>query len=452
MKKRDHQILEIALPAIVTNITVPLLGLVDTAIVGHMGAAAYIGAIAVGSMIFNLVYWLFGFLRMGTSGMTAQARGRRDMAEVAGILVRSMKVAGVVAFALVLLQWPLYRLMLWLIAPTKDVLPWVDVYFRIVIWGAPAMLTLYSLSGWYIGMQNTRFPMTISILQNVVNIAASLLFVYGLGMKVEGVALGTVVAQYAGLLVALAFLWRYYRKVFRSADHGDGSDDPIINENGITQNRPHNPDMFRVNRDIFLRTLCLVAVNLYFTSAGARQGAEILAVNTLLMQLYLLFSYVLDGFAYAGEALGGRYWGAKDMDAYKNVVRHLFGWGALMTALFTSIYIMGGMPFLQLLTDEPSVIEASRAYVWWAYLIPAAGVTAFIWDGLFIGTTQTRGMLISSAIAALVFFVTATVTMNLIGNACHTPTFRWENHGLWLSMILYLLTRGIIQTLIRQPR
>ena len=177
MNNRDHQILKIALPAIVTNITVPLLGLVDTAIVGHMGSAAYIGAIAVGSMIFNLVYWLFGFLRMGTSGMTAQARGRRDMAEAAGILARSMKVAAIVAVLMLLLQWPLYRLMLWLIAPTDDVVPWVDVYFRIVVWGAPAMLSLYSLSGWYIGMQNTRIPMVVSILQNVVNIVASLLFV-----------------------------------------------------------------------------------------------------------------------------------------------------------------------------------------------------------------------------------------------------------------------------------
>ena len=349
------------------------------------------------------------------------------MAEVAGILVRSVKVACVVAVLMLLLQWPLYRLMLWLIAPTEDVLPWVDVYFRIVVWGAPAMLTLYSLSGWYIGMQNTRIPMAVSILQNVVNIIASLLFVYGFGMQVEGVALGTVVAQYAGLLVALAFLWRYYRKVVRLR--------------GQSSHLSPLTTYLSSNRDIFLRTLCLVAVNLYFTSAGARQGAEILAVNTLLMQLYLLFSYVLDGFAYAGEALGGRYWGAKDMDAYKDVVRRLFGWGALMTALFTTIYIIGGMPFLQLLTDEPSVIEASRAYVWWAYLIPAAGVTAFIWDGLFIGTTQTRGMLVSSAIAALVFFVTAILAINLMGN-----------HGLWLSMILYLLTRGIIQTLIRQPR
>ena len=433
MKNRDHQILKIALPAIVTNITIPLLGLVDTAIVGHMGSAAYIGAIAVGSMIFNLVYWLFGFLRMGTSGMTAQARGRRDMAEAAGILARSMKVAAIVAVLMLLLQWPLYRFMLWLIAPTDDVAPWVDVYFRIVVWGAPAMLSLYSLSGWYIGMQNTRIPMVVSILQNVVNIVASLLFVYGLGMQVEGVALGTVVAQYAGFLVALAFLWRYYRKVLAGRIMGS----VLMTQFSKKMVSRRTDPMIHVNRDIFLRTLCLVAVNLYFTSAGARQGATILAVNTLLMQLYLLFSYILDGFAYAGEALGGKYWGAKDWVAYKDVVRRLFGWGALMAALFTCIYIIGGMPFLRLLTDEVQVVEASQAYVWWAYLVPVAGVAAFIWDGLFIGTTQTRGMLISSAIASLLFFAITTVLMPHFGN-----------HGLWLAMILYLVARGIVQTMI----
>lgn len=438
MNNRDRQILKIALPAIVTNITVPLLGMVDTAIVGHMGAAAYIGAIAVGSMMFNLVYWLFGFLRMGTSGMTAQARGRRDMTEAADILAHSVAEAATVAVLMLLMQWPLYRLLVWLIAPTDDVVPWVDVYFRIVVWGAPAVLGLYSLTGWFIGMQNTRIPMVVSILQNVVNIAASLLFVYGCGMQVKGVALGTVVAQYAGVVVALAFLWRYYRKVLAGRIVGSVL---MIQFSKKMVSRRTDPMIHSTNRDIFLRTLCLVAVNLYFTSAGARQGAAILAVNTLLMQLYLLFSYVMDGFAYAGEALGGKYWGARDWAAYKDVVRRLFGWGALMTALFTCMYIIGGMPFLRLLTDEPQVVEASQAYVWWAYLIPVAGVAAFIWDGLFIGTTQTRGMLVSSAIAALVFFVTATITIGIMGN-----------HGLWLAMILYLLIRGLIQTLIRQPR
>ena len=213
MNQRDEQILRIALPAIVTNITVPLLGLVDTAIVGHMGDATYIGAIAVGSMVFNLVYWVFGFLRMGTSGLTAQARGRRDRQEMRSLLVRSLTVAMTIALLMLVFQWPLRELMLWLIGPTDDVRPLAVTYYNIVVWGAPAMLGLYGLTGWFIGMQNTRLPMVISISQNVVNIAASLTLVYGLGMKVEGVAWGTVVAQYAGLLMAVAMLGKYYRRI-----------------------------------------------------------------------------------------------------------------------------------------------------------------------------------------------------------------------------------------------
>ena len=434
MNQRNREILRIALPAIVTNITVPLLGLIDTAIVGHMGDAAYIGAIAVGSMIFNLVYWVFGFLRMGTSGLTAQAYGRQDWSETASLLRRSFLVAMMVALVLLVLQWPLCELMLALIGPTPDVRPLASTYFYMVVWGAPASLGLFSLTGWFIGMQNTRIPMLVSILQNVVNILASLLLVYGLGMKVEGVALGTVIAQYAGFVTAFFFSRCEVQgtrcSFSRYEVRGTRCENTSSSKNTIAQ-------FFRVNRDIFLRTLCLVAVNLYFTSAGARQGATILAVNTLLMQLYLLFSYFMDGFAYAGEALGGRYWGAADMPAFRDVVRRLFGWGALMTLLFTTLYVVGGTPFLHLLTDEASVVEASRDYVFWAWLIPAAGVAAFVWDGIFIGTTQTRGMLLSSVIAAMLFF---------LGTFLFTKTM--ENHGLWLSMLLYLLTRGVVQTIL----
>ena len=455
MNQRNREILRIALPAIVTNITVPLLGLIDTAIVGHMGDAAYIGAIAVGSMIFNLVYWVFGFLRMGTSGLTAQAYGRQDWSETASLLRRSFLVAMMVALVLLVLQWPLCELMLALIGPTADVRPLASTYFYMVVWGAPASLGLFSLTGWFIGMQNTRIPMLVSILQNVVNILASLLLVYGLGMKVEGVALGTVIAQYAGFLTAFFFSrcevqgtrCSFSRYEVRGARCENTSSLESKETGGLNTSRtsylaPRTSkstiaQFFRVNRDIFLRTLCLVAVNLYFTSAGARQGATILAVNTLLMQLYLLFSYFMDGFAYAGEALGGRYWGAADMPAFRDVVRRLFGWGVLMTLLFTTLYVVGGTPFLHLLTDEASVVEASRDYVFWAWLIPAAGVAAFVWDGIFIGTTQTRGMLLSSVIAAMLFF---------LGTFLFTKTM--ENHGLWLSMLLYLLTRGVVQTIL----
>ena len=435
MNYRDQQILKIALPAIVTNITVPLLGLVDTAIVGHMGKAAYIGAIAVGAMIFNLVYWVFGFLRMGTSGMTAQARGRRDMRETRRLLRQSLTVAFSVAAVMVVLQWPLREGMLWLMGPTEDVRPLVVTYFNIVVWGAPAMLGLYALSGWFIGMQNTRLPMLISIMQNVVNIVASLVFVYGLGMKVEGVALGTVIAQYAGFLTAWGLLRKYYGRMLQNTEG-----QPLRATSGTEE---HSPWMtfLRVNRDIFLRTTCLVAVNLYFTSMGARQGATILAVNALLMQLYLLFSYVLDGFAYAGEALGGRYWGAHNGTAFREIVKRLFVWGAGVAMAFTMLYTVGGLSFLRLLTDDAGVVQASQDYVWWAWLIPLAGVTAFIWDGIFIGITQTRGMLLSSAIAAGVFFVGVILLTPLMGN-----------HGLWLSMLLYLAVRGVVQSVIYWQR
>lgn len=425
MNDRDRQILGIALPAIVTNMTVPLLGMVDTAIVGHMGAAAYIGAVAAGSMMFNLVYLVFGFLRMGTSGLTAQARGRRDLTEVTRLLVRSASVSMGVALALLVLQWPLCELMLGLLGPTADVRQLAATYFYIVVWGAPASLGLFALTGWFIGMQNTRLPMLVSMVQNVVNILASLVLVYGLNMKIEGVALGTVIAQYAGVLLGVVLLVRYYRRLWRGVAIKD-----VFLKSELVR-------FFRVNRDIFLRTVFLVAVNFYFTSAGARQGAVVLAVNTLLLQLYLLFSYVMDGFAYAGEALGGRYWGAGNRVAFSAVVQRLFRWGALMVVLFTAVYVAGGMPFLHLLTDEPQVVAASREYVWWAYLIPLTGVTAFVWDGIFIGITQTRGMLQSSLVAAVVFFVSVTVLTRLMGN-----------HGLWLSMLLYLFSRGLVQTII----
>lgn len=421
MNQRDRQILQIALPSIVSNITVPLLGMIDVAIVGHMGSPVYIGAVAVGSMIFNLVYWLFGFLRMGSSGLTAQALGRRDLTEVTRLLVRSVSVALAISLSLIILQIPLKWLMFWLIGPTPDVAPFASTYFNIVIWGAPASLSLFCLMGWYIGMQNTRIPMLISIMQNVVNILASLMLVYGYGMKVEGVALGTIIAQYAGLLMAIGLLARYYRQIFRYFQK-----DRIFQKMGA---------FFAVNRDIFLRTLCLVAVNLFFTSAGARQGAIILSVNTILMQLYLFFSYFMDGFAFAGEALGGKAYGAHNGIAFRETLHRLWMWMLIVTIAYTLLYIIAGPWIVALLTDDSLVLEASREYLWWAWLIPIAGCVAFIWDGVFIGITATRGMLVSSFLSALTFFAVYLLAEGMMGN-----------HGLWLAQIVYLAMRGVLQT------
>ena len=424
MNIRDHQILKIALPSIVSNITVPLLGMIDVAIVGHMGSPVYIGAVAVGSMIFNLVYWLFGFLRMGSSGLTSQALGGRELTEVTRILVRSMTVALGIAFLMIVLQVPLKGLMFWLIGPTADVAPYASTYFNIVIWGAPASLGLFSLLGGFIGMQNTRFPMMISIIQNVVNIMASLLLVYGFGLKIEGVALGTVIAQYAGLLMALGLLFRYYGRLRQY----------LVMKGTFV--REAMGRFFNVNRDIFLRTLCLVAVNLFFTSAGARQGAVILSVNTVMLQFYLFFSYFMDGVAYAGEALGGKAYGAHNRIVFRMTLRRLWMWMLIVTSAFTLLYIIGGQWIVGLLTDEAQVIETSSDYLFWAWLIPAAGCVAFIWDGIFIGLTATRGMLVSSFVSALVFFGVYGMTVDVMGN-----------HGLWLAQVTYLAMRGILQTI-----
>ena len=434
MNQRDRQILQIALPSIVSNITVPLLGMIDVAIVGHMGSPVYIGAVAVGSMIFNLVYWLFGFLRMGSSGLTAQALGRRDLTEVTRLLVRSVSIALGIALLLIILQVPLKWLMFWLIGPTPDVVPFAAAYFNIVIWGAPASLALFCLMGWYIGMQNTRFPMVISIMQNVVNILASLTLVYGFGMKIEGVALGTVIAQYAGLLMAMGLLVRYYGKIFRGKWRVE-SGKRILCGRQISFLLPLS-SFLKINRDIFLRTLCLVAVNLFFTSAGARQGAVILSVNTVLIQLYLFFSYFMDGFAYAGEALGGKAYGAHNVIAFQDTLRRLWMWMLIVTVVYTLLYMIGGPWIVALLTDESQVREAAREYLWWAWLIPVAGCVAFIWDGIFIGITATRGMLVSSFCSALIFFAVYLLSVEAIGN-----------HGLWLAQIVYLATRGLLQTI-----
>lgn len=425
MNPKDKDILDIAIPSIVSNITVPLLGLVDVTIVGHMGNAAYIAAIAVGSMIFNVIYWIFGFLRMGTSGMTSQAYGRQRLDEAVDLLVRALAVGVGIGLAFVagqsVLKWAAMELM----QPTADIAVFTSTYFDICIWGAPAVLGLYSLTGWYIGMQNTRLPMLVSIFQNVVNIAASLVFVYLFGMKVEGVAYGTLTAQYAGFLAALLFLRKRYGEALVHVSLRALRDAAAMMR------------FFTVNRDIFLRTLFLVAVNLFFTAAGAKQGAVVLSVNTLLFQLFTLYSYVMDGFAYAGEAIGGKYFGARNREAFDDTVIRLFRWGLALMLFYTLLYLVAGEPFLRLLTDEPEVVDCSKEYILWAVAIPLAGMGAFYWDGLYIGMTATRGMLSSTFTGAVVFFAVYFSLFPLLGN-----------HALWLALILYLVSRGVVQTLL----
>ena len=421
MTRTDRQILHIALPSIVSNITVPLLGLIDVSIVGHLGAASYIGAIAVGGMLFNMIYWLFGFLRMGTGGLTAQAYGRHDLEEVTRILLRSLSISLLLALALLLLQYPIRNIAFMCMDTSEEVRQLATLYFHICIWGAPATLGLYGFTGWYIGMQNSRFPMFIAITQNIVNIAASLFFVFVLKMKVEGVALGTLVAQYAGLGMACLLWLAYYRPLRK-----------YLRQKALFD-RAEMKRFFQVNRDIFFRTLCLIAVTVFFTSTGAAYGDVVLAVNALLMQLFTLFSYFMDGFAYAGEALTGKYIGAKDNQSLRLTIRHLFKWGIALSLLFTLLYGAGGKSFLGLLTNDTSVISASEEYIYWVLAIPLAGFSAFLLDGICIGATATHLMLRSMLVASASFFLLYYGLHDTLGN-----------HALWMAFIVYLALRGIV--------
>ena len=391
---------------------------------GHLGATAYIGAIAVGGLLFNILYWNFGFLRMGTSGLTSQAYGRKDKDAEIRVLVQAVSVGLFSALAMLILQYPIERLAFRLLDTSAEVEQYAVSYFRICIWGAPAVLAQYGFTGWFIGMQNSRYPMYIAIVMNVINIVCSSCFVFLFGMKVEGVAFGTVVAQYSGVMMAW-WLWFYNYKELRGRITFRGSLQLIAMRR-----------FFAVNRDIFLRTLCLIGVTTFFTSTGARQGDVILAVNTLLMQLFTLFSYIMDGFAYAGEALSGRYVGACNLVQLKRAVKALFGWGVGLSLVFTLLYGIGGENLLGLLTNDTVVIETAGHYFYWVLAIPLAGFAAFLWDGILIGATATRFMLWAMLVASGSFFV-----------IYYCFSGATNNHMLWLAFLVYLALRGIMQTL-----
>ncbi len=438
MDNWNKEILRLAIPSIISNVTVPLLGLVDLAVVGHIGNETYISAIAVGSMIFNVIYWLLGFLRMGTSGMTSQAYGRQDAQECLNILIRTLMIGVGVGIVFVIAQRGIEWGMLRLMNTPKVSWHYVAIYFRIVIWGAPAMLGLYGLTGWFIGMQDTRTPMMVAVLQNVVNIVASLFFVFVLGWQISGVAAGTVIAQWAGFVVSL---YAANKRIKSGKEEGLNSDISNIKFLRTTFRRVLTMkgewgEFLRVNKDIFLRTLCLVAVNFFFTSAGGKQGAMMLAVNTLLMTLFTLFSYMMDGFAYAGEALSGKYYGAGDKIGLHITVHRLFGFGFVMVLMFTTVYVFGGVDFLRLLTSDTAVVAAAQPYLLWAYLIPLAGMAAFVLDGVFIGLTETKGMLFSTAMAMVTFFA---VYYLFCGD--------YGNNALWIAFLSFLGMRGVASIL-----
>ena len=416
----NRRILNIALPSIVSNISVPLLGLADTAIVGHLGATVYIGAIAVGTLLFNMTYWLFGFLRLGTGGLTSQSFGEGNTAESFRILLRSLALGVAIAILILLFQKPILDFALSIIAPSEEVEQYARTYYNILIWGAPAVLLLYCMSGWFLGIQKAKYVMYTVLMQNFINIPVSLLLVFKLGMKVEGVALGTLAAQYASLFLAF-FLLLKERGLFQWIMLKGWLDGHQIRR------------FFGINLNIFLRTLCLIAVTTGFTSLGAKQGDTTLAANALLMQFFLLFSYIIDGFAFAGEALGGQYYGAKDKDNFVQVTRKLFVWGAGFALLFVALYGFGGELLLRILTNEDGVIQYASHYLPYVVMIPLISFSAFLFDGIFIGITHTFHMLLSMLFATAFFFIYAIYATTGDGNV-----------ALWIGFLGYLGLRGLV--------
>lgn len=414
-----HNIRQITGPAVVSNITTPLLGLVDVAITGHLGSATYIGAIAVGTTMFNMLYWLFGFLRMGTAGLTSQSAGAEDSRACWAHLERSLGLALLFGIVLILIGPLLKEYVLDYLQPDKATRPLAAQYFNMLIWGAPATLGLYALNGWQLGMQNSKLPMTIALSLNLLNIILSSLLVFGLGMKIEGVAMGTLCAQWFGFLCSLFASIYIYRPELVSLK--------TLCEKGAIGR------MFKVNSDIFLRTLCLVAVTTWFTRAGSEQGVDILAANALLMQLFIFFSYFSDGYAYSGEALAGRFYGAHDYDTLRELWSILLKHAAVVALIFTVIYFAAGEFIFRLLTDNEGVRNTAADYKWWIISIPLCSVSAFIFDGIAVGLTHTRAMLISVASAMVVFFAAYFSLRGVMGN-----------HALWLAFVLYLSLRGVV--------
>ncbi|MBQ5974671.1 MAG: MATE family efflux transporter [Bacteroidales bacterium] len=436
----NKRILSLALPNIITNITVPLLGMVDMAIVGRL-SASHIGAIAIGTQIFNLIYWNFGFLRMGTSGFTAQAYGAHNFDEAVRIFVRAIAIAIAVAFTLILLQWPISRLSLLIFKGGHEVIQLALTYFFVRIWAAPATLGLYAIKGWFIGMQNSRLPMWIAIFLNCVNIVCSLLFVLVFHWDIKGVALGTVIAQYSGFAIGLFFLVREMRRI---KPHTTIQ----LRIMPLLKSSLHWSQLklfFKVNGDIFLRTVCLSAVFTFITAASSHISAEVLAIDALLMQFFTLFSYIMDGFAYAGESLVGRYIGARDNRSLHLSVKLLLRWGLGLTLLFTALYAIGGEWFLRIFSDKPDIIQGTLRYLFWTLIIPVCGFSAFLFDGIFVGATASRTMRNSMFVASATFFAVYYLGKHFLSAHLADP-FVWNNI-LWTAFMAFLALRGILQAL-----
>ena len=422
----NREIFRIAIPNIISNITVPLIGLVSTGIVGTWsGDAAVIGALALGVSIFNFIYWNCSFIRMGTSGLTAQAFGAGDFHETTAMLVRAVVISLVMGVACVVFQKPLGALSLWLMNGDEI----VAEYFYARIWAMPAGIILFGLYGWFVGMQNATIPMTVSIIVNGLHAIFSYWFVFSFDMGIVGIAYASVVSQWIGLIIATTLIVLCFRKTLRKVKFRE-----VLNFSAMRR-------FFVVNGDIIVRTFCNVGVYTFFTAASARMGdSAILAVNSVLMQLLMLFSYMSDGFAYAAEAMTGRFVGAKDLPSLKRCLRYCVVWTFATAAIAVIAYLVGWNDLFKLFMESGSeediatVLAVAKRYVGWIVVIPIFAAMPFMLDGVMAGATLTRVMRNSMFVATVMFFGVYYALLPIMGN-----------DALWLAFTLYIILRLVLQ-------
>ena len=434
MKSLNSQILRLAIPSILANITIPLVGIVDTAIVGHIANATYIGGIAIGTMLFDLLYWNFGFLRVGTSGMTAQAYGRGDGVECARLLTQSVSIALIGAVVLWLIQWLFVTAVLAIVPCSIEVAAFAREYFFIRIWAAPATLSLMAFKGWFIGMQDTVSPMITDIVVNVVNMTVSYVLAVYTPLEALGVAYGTLVAQFTGLLLALVICMFKYKTVMREVVRQ--LCDKAIKLLGDKEMKR----FMSLNANLFVRSLCFMVVYVGFTSLASQYGDVELAVSTIMMKLFMLFSYFVDGFAYAGEALVGKEYGASRSLASSphrlvRIVRLLFAWSLGVGLLFTLLFAIWSEECYLAMTNDMEVLSRLGDYTLWLIAMPLVSTLAFMWDGVYAGATagkQIRNAMIYAALG----FVT-----------CYLATYWWLGiQGLYIAYFVHLVARVVYLT------
>jgi MATE family multidrug resistance protein len=420
----NKEIYRLAFPNIVSNFSIPLLGAVDTALMGRLESEYYLGAVGIGGIIFSFIYWGFGFLRMATTGLTAQAFGEKDLRECGRLLLRAVCIGITSSLFLFIFQWQLIDLSFLLIDASPEVEHFARAYFHIRLYAAPATLCLHAFHGVFLGLQNARYPMLLTIVVNLVNIALNLVFVRLLGMKVEGVALATVIAQYVGLFLAVLLFSRYYRGILPAWDFRE-----ILALSRLKR-------FLNISSDIFIRTCLLVFSHAVFTAKSAALSDTILAVNTILLQFINLMSYAIDGLAFAAESLIGKYKGAQDMPNLKRTTRKIFFWSFLFGGVIMLIFVLFGEQLLHLFTDQIPLIEQAKPYLIWIIVAPVVNVAAYIWDGIFLGATASKALR-NSVILSTVLFLSAVYLLMPFGN-----------HGLWGALTLLLVARGVSLTVL----